>query len=286
VAPRISPADFFRSRPPGARHWLDTFGSSMSPFLQSGDGLFVERDAATNLSPGDIAILARRDGALIAHLVTRATPLRTTSMLGSEDPSDLEPLGRAVRVRAHGVEVPVNAALRRSLLASHSVLKVGRAREAVHRVLSAPGVRSVRRALLEPEVHTLKPSDEPRALLALGDLGATFGPDVLRVAFGRGVVAGAIARGRIVALAALVPSTVPHLAQLSLTGVRASARNLGLENRLVALCVVEARARGMVRLEAAAVAPDSVHALAAAGFDLEEEGRPLTLTLAPLHQTR
>jgi hypothetical protein len=259
----------------------------MLPFLQSGDALFVERETDTRLSPGDIAILARPDGALIAHLVTCADPLRTTSMLGTEDPADFIPLGRVIRVRARGLEVPVNAALRRSLLATHSVLKVGRAREAVHRVLAAPGIRTLRRTLLEPEVRALEKTDEPNALRALGDLGTTFGPDVLRVAFGRGLVAGAVARGKLVALAALVPvAAEPRLAQLSVTGVRASARNLGLENRLVALCIVEARARGIVRLEAAAVAPDSLHALAAAGFDLEEEGRPLTLTLAPLHQTR
>jgi hypothetical protein len=278
VAPRLSPADFLRSRPAGAQHWIDTLGASMSPFLTTGDSLLVERGA--ELHAGDIAVLARADGALIAHLVTSTAPVRTTTLLGTEDAPGLVPLGRAVRVKTRGVEVPVNAALRRSLLASHSVLKVGRAREVVHRVLSTSGVRALRRQVLEPEVRTLIRDEEPLALKGLGDLGTPFGADTLRVAFGRGVVLGAVARGKVVALAALVPSPEPRLAQLSLTGVRASARGLDLEARLVALAIVEARARHAQRLEVAACAADSLPALVAAGFQSDEEGDPLGLTLA------
>lgn len=277
MAPKISPADFLRSRPAGAQHWIDTFGASMSPFLNSGDSLLVERGGT--LQGGDIAILARSDGALIAHLVTALRPVRTSTLLGTEDAPGLEPLGRAVRVKTRGVEVPVNAALRRSLLASHSVLKVGRARQVVHRVLSASGVRALRRQVLEPEVRTLHHDEEPLALMGLGDLGTPFGPDTLRVAFGRGAVLGAVARGKVVALAALVPSAEPRLAQLSLSGVRATARGLDLETRLVALAIVEARARKIQRVEVATCAPDSLHALIAAGFDADEAGDPLGLTL-------
>lgn len=280
MAPKLSPADFLRSRPHGAQHWLDTFGASMSPFLQSGDAILVERGEALN--PGDIAILARSDGALIAHLVTSIRPLRTTTLLGTEDAPGLEPLGRAVRVRIRGVELPVNAALKKSLIASHSVLKVGRARQVVHRALSAPGVRTIRRQLLEPEVRTLRRDEEPDALLALGDLGTPFGPDLLRVAFSRGIVVGAVARERLVALAALVPAADPRLAQLCLTGVRASARGLDLESRLVALAIVEARARGVRRLEAGPSARTAQATLVGAGFQDEEEGSPLAITLAPL----
>jgi hypothetical protein len=279
VAPKLSPADFLRSRPAGAQHWLETFGASMSPFLQSGDALLVERGGA--LTAGDIAVLGRSDGALIAHLVTVAAPLRTSTLLGTEDAPGLEPLGRAVRVRVRGVELPVNAALRRSLIASHSVLKVGRAREVVHRVLSTRGARAIRRQVLGPEVRILRPDDEPAALLALGDLGTPFGPDVLRVAFGRGVVVGALARAKLVALVAVVPGADPRHARLCLTGVRASARGLDLEARLLALAVVEARASGVRRLEADPSALAGLPALLGAGFQDEGEGRPLVMTLAP-----
>jgi hypothetical protein len=63
--------------------------------------------------------------------------------------------------------------------------------------------------------------------------------------------------------------------------VRASARGLELEARLVALAIVEARARGIRRLDVGPSAPESLPALVGAGFQPEDEGQPLTLTLAP-----
>lgn len=279
MPPKLSPADFFRSRPPGARHWLDTFGASMSPFLHTGDAVLVERGATA--IAGDIALLARADGQLVAHLVTCAQPLRTSTLLGFEDPPGLELLGRAVAVRARGVELAVGPALRRSLVAAHSVLSVGRARQAVHKVLSSKGVRAVRRRVLRPEVRLLTSADEPLALRALGDLGAPFAPDALRLAFARGFVAGAHAQGRLWALLAVLPARSGGEATLHLSGTLALARDLGLERHLAALAVAEARARGLRRLTLGQVADSSLAALAGVGFAADRPGLPWGLTLDP-----
>ena len=264
MPPPLSPADFLRSRPQGTSQWLETFGSSMAPFLRSGDSLLVERGA--ELRPGDVAVLARADGALLAHLVVSDAPLATSTFLGFPDAPGLEPLGRAVRAKVRGVEVPLGPLARQALLGAHRALRVAPARAAVPHVAALPPLRALRRAALAPDLQLLSEADTERAVRTLGDCGAPFSPDVLRGALARGLVAAALGGSRILALVALSAPGGPGAApRLHAAGTLARGRGLGLEERTLALALAEADARGWAEPRVAAASPafrDAIEALA------------------------
>jgi hypothetical protein len=83
--------------------WIPAAGKSLWPLLRDGDSLRVQRVvSATNLKPGDVAVIKRSDGILAAHLVVSVEPLRTISTAGVEDPTPLEALGKVTGFRRWG----------------------------------------------------------------------------------------------------------------------------------------------------------------------------------------
>lgn len=95
---RHTPEALLRELPQGSRLWLQGLGQSMWPLLRSGDYVQVARCAPESVALGDMAVLARAGGGLMAHVVISRSPLRTASLLGVEDPP-AELLGRVERVR-------------------------------------------------------------------------------------------------------------------------------------------------------------------------------------------
>ena len=101
-SPSLRAAEVLELLPVGAVMWLPAQGGSMEPLLHDGDGLKVVRCAVRALGFGDIAVLWRSDGTLVAHLVSQTTPLRTVTFLGAEDPPGMRLLGRVIAVRRYG----------------------------------------------------------------------------------------------------------------------------------------------------------------------------------------
>lgn len=108
MSPRSPPsvAEYLRHLPEGATLWVRGLGGSMWPLLRGGDSIQVLRCDARAVAVGDLAVLLRADGGLTAHLVTRTSPVCTASFFGREDPA-AELLGRVIRVRTRGVELPL-----------------------------------------------------------------------------------------------------------------------------------------------------------------------------------
>jgi mycothiol synthase len=93
----------------------------MWPVLRSGDAVQVLRCGEDAVAPGDIAVLVREDGGLTAHIVVRTAPVRTASLLGREDAA-AELLGRVIRLRTRGVELPVSPRVRPLLRGGQSLV--------------------------------------------------------------------------------------------------------------------------------------------------------------------
>ncbi len=92
-----------RALAPGAVMWLQAAGRSLWPLLRDGDSLRVERVAADQLRPGDVAVVKLPGGVLAAHVVVGTAPLQTASTAGVLDPQPLEGLARVTGFRRGGV---------------------------------------------------------------------------------------------------------------------------------------------------------------------------------------
>ncbi|WP_375767535.1 N-acetyltransferase [Archangium gephyra] len=236
-----------RHLPEGGTLWVRGLGRSMWPLLRSGDSLQVLRCAAEAVAPGDLAVLLRADGGLTAHLVTGTSPVRTASLLGREDPS-AELLGRVIRVRTRGVEVPVPV-LARPLLRAAQRLGTTAFRSPVLR-----GARHLARAWGTSEwtrrgrarwlgaltVRPLRPGEEEALLVFVGHhlphAAAELGPGLAR---GAGLAVVALdARGRLRGFAYAEQGRVRWRV------VAPVARGLGVDGALQRELAREARARG------------------------------------------
>ncbi len=230
-------ADFFAASPRGAQRWLDAFGRSMIPVIPSGGRVLVERCDEAAVVPGDIAILSRRDGQLVAHLVVATNPLVTSSFPGAVDGPGLTVLGRALAFERLGTSVPLTGVTRAVLLAGHRALK------------SAPGVwlrsrvgqtgRAVKRlASFQPAEppRVLGPDDERAVFAAVGHAGAGNALALLGPALTRREAVGDFTHGRVGAVGWGTPDGRLHFVECEPVGALR-------RSRLCALLLVTLRAR-------------------------------------------
>ena len=244
-----------RQLPEGRTLWVRGLGRSMWPLLRSGDSLQVLRCAAEAVAPGDVAVLLRADGGLTAHLVTGTSPVRTASLLGKEDPS-AELLGRVIRVRTRGVEVPVpvlarpllRAAQRLGTTAFRSPVLRGVRQRAREWGTSAWTRRGRARWLGALTVRPLRPGEEQALLVFAGHhlphAAAELGRGLSR---GAGLAVVALdARGRLRGFV----SAEEGSGRVRWRVVAPVARGLGVDGALLRELAREARARGQAVLPA------------------------------------
>jgi ribosomal protein S18 acetylase RimI-like enzyme len=200
-------AAVLKARPLGAGLWIRGLGASMAPLLRSGDALFVLRCEPAEVRRGDLVLMLGAQDQLIAHLVQEASPLRTTSFLGRQDPEGLSVLGRVTRVRRGGVVVPLPRLARGTMWFMHRLATAMARREAaksgVRRGLAwarSAWTAPARRAWFGPvTVRALTADDVEQALLFCGDwlsLDAGFMQRQLLQRWSRGLGAGAGAFAR------------------------------------------------------------------------------------------
>jgi hypothetical protein len=148
---------------------IEVRGRSMWPLLWPGDSVLVERCAEEGFTEGDVAVLARADGALICHGVVATRPLQTAGITGTLD-AGLEPLARVASVRRGRLEWLSRPAVVRATLALYPRLPgspVHAAWSALVALGGAPQTAGVRRLLLQPRVVRVTPDDERDVALAL-----------------------------------------------------------------------------------------------------------------------
>lgn len=234
-------ADFFLALADGRRLWFPVQGTSMFPYLATGDHIHAERRTSPRFERGDIAMLKRGDGQLIAHLVSSADPLATTSLMGVLDAPGLVPVGVVVDVRKFGRVHAVTPGLRKVLIALHRVLssKSGRALAVgLRNGLMGPATAFLRQVWLHPGPPRIPLSEEwASAWRYFCDHGGRAEEQVFResltvVAFGaRGPLCAAVVLGHHVWVA---------------TARRAQA--LGLERPTLSELLFEAGVRGVTEL--------------------------------------
>lgn len=181
--------DLFLALPPGREIWIRVYGRSLLPLLRSGDLVRAVRCGESEIAPGDIAVIRRRRGPLVGHIVTSVHPVRTASFLGVPDAPGVEVLGRAVAVRREGVpfSLPLPRAGRPLLFASHRVVARAYASEPVRRgwrslrdLAASPATAPIRARFLGPfQVRRLQPSDADELLTFAGGR-LRFTPDFVR----------------------------------------------------------------------------------------------------------
>jgi ribosomal protein S18 acetylase RimI-like enzyme len=187
--PPSLPPELFSALPPGREIWIRVWGRSLLPFLRSGDLVRAVRCGEADVQRGDIAVIRRRRGPLVGHVVTSVGPVRTASFLGVPDAPGAEVLGRAVAVRREGVpfSLPLPRAGRPLLYASHRALARAYASEPVRRgwrrlreLAASPVTAPLRARLFGPfEVRRLQPGDAD-AVLAFAGRRLRFTPDFVR----------------------------------------------------------------------------------------------------------
>lgn len=186
--PNLTP-ELFSALPPGREIWIRVWGRSLMPFLRSGDLVRAVRCGEADIRRGDIAVIRRRRGPLVGHIVTSVGPVRTASFLGVPDAPGVEVLGRAVAVRREGFPfaLPLPRAGRPLLFASHRALARAYASESVRRtwrrlreLAASRATAPLRARLFGPfEVRRLQPSDAD-AVLAFAGRRLRFTPDFVR----------------------------------------------------------------------------------------------------------
>lgn len=273
-------AEILEGRPVGAAMWIRVLGTSMSPLLRSGDALQVIRCGEPALARGDIAILRRSDGALVAHLVTSTGPLRTATFSGVPDTVPMRVLGRASAVRRGTHAVPLPSAARWPLWGTHRLLCWARGSEPVRaaaRGLRSAAVAWARRLHGPPRVRALGPDDLEAVILFCGDtLGIPAAQAQRRLGEpwpGQGAALGAFLGERLVAYGCVVPPDADH-PRWTLRWLHVSARGEGIDRPLVSGLCAEAVRRGADEVQALTRAEDPalVRALLAEGFRWVGEG--------------
>jgi mycothiol synthase len=248
--------EVLRRLPEGATLWVRGLGRSMWPLLRSGDSVQVLRCGEEAVAPGDLAVLRRADGGLVAHLVTAASPVRTASLLGREDPS-AELLGRVIRVRTRGREWPLperarpllRAAQRVGTLAFRSRALRGARRLALAWATSASTRRGRARWLGALSVRPLRADEEELLLVFAGHhLPGAVAELRAGLASGAGLAVGAFdARGRLRGFA-FAREEVPGRARVRWREVAPVAHGLGVDASLLRVLAQEAEARGWALL--------------------------------------
>lgn len=227
--------ELFARLPLGTRVWMSVHGSSMRPLLRGDEELQVRRCEASELSAGDIAILARADGALVAHLVVGIRPVVTSSFSGAVDSEAMSVAGRADRLRRGAIELPLGRIARRATLVLHRAwvatrrLSVARSGyDLVTELARSQVTASFRKSWLgEIRVELASPTDT-RDVAIFSSRFSTVPPAELAEAAGARRLAVARGSRRLVAMA-----FVDRRGVLARGYVAWAARKLGLENELV-----------------------------------------------------
>lgn len=186
--PGVTP-ELFAALPLGREIWIRVYGRSLLPLLRSGDLVRAVRCGEAEVRRGDIAVIRRRRGPLVGHVVTATGPVRTASFLGVPDAPGAEVLGRAVAVRREGLPfaLPLPRAGRPLLLASHRLVArayasdpVRRGWRSVRELAASDATAPLRQRLFGPfQVRRLQPADAD-ALLAFAGGRLRFTPDFVR----------------------------------------------------------------------------------------------------------
>ncbi|WP_426745248.1 GNAT family N-acetyltransferase [Myxococcus faecalis] len=103
MPPRKTPStevllDVLRALPPGQKLWVRGVGGGLFPLLRAGDSVRVLRCGPDATARGDV-VLVRQGRMLTAQVVVATQPWSTAPLLGAEERSDGELLGRAVALR-------------------------------------------------------------------------------------------------------------------------------------------------------------------------------------------
>ncbi len=183
--------------------WISVRGRSMWPLLRGGESLRVRRCAASELEPGDIAVLLRSDGQLVAHSVVETAPLRTAGFLGRVDEPGLTPLAKAEVVRRGRVEVPLGRlrpVLRGAQVVAAAAAQIERGAVGLAEFPRASRARRLpgqsERGCLAPTVRRITPAEPSAFSVALSRWETLPGP-LLESLVHRHAALGVWARGRL-----------------------------------------------------------------------------------------
>jgi hypothetical protein len=184
----------------GKQMWISVRGRSMWPLLSGGEALRVRRCAEADLKPGDVAVLVRDDGQLVAHSVVSVEPLRTESFLGIPDAPGLKPLAKAELARQGDRDIPlervrpfIRVAQRSFARAAQSTV-VRTAWDTSRRWLGSEASGAIRARLFSPTVRRVAQTELPAFAVALSRWESLNASDLERMVNHR-AAAGVWARG-------------------------------------------------------------------------------------------
>ncbi|MFT3841453.1 MAG: hypothetical protein QM723_30975 [Myxococcaceae bacterium] len=166
-------AAILEGQQPGKQMWISVRGRSMWPLLSGGEALRVRRCNESDLKPGDVVVLVRDDGQLIAHIVAGVDPLRTESFLGVPDAPGLKPLAKAELARHGDRDIPLERVrpfirvAQRSLSRAAQSPLVRRAWDSSRRWLGSETSGAIRARLLSPTVRRVQQTELPAFAVAL-----------------------------------------------------------------------------------------------------------------------
>jgi hypothetical protein len=104
----VTPRQLFDALESGERMWFSTSGNSMWPLVRSGESIWVEKAAPSDLRVGELAMVECFAEVLVAHVISQVHPLVTTSLMGVRDAPGARPLGRVIAVKKWGRVWPVS----------------------------------------------------------------------------------------------------------------------------------------------------------------------------------
>jgi len=181
--------DLFSALPAGREIWIRVYGRSLLPLLRSGDLVRAVRCGEAEVRRGDIAVVRRRRGPLVGHVVTSTRPLRTASFLGVPDAPGAEVLGRAVAIQRAELPfaLPLPGSGRPLLFASHRLVArayasgpIRRGWRSLRELAASDATAGLRERVFGPfQVRRLRPEDAD-ALLAFAGGRLRFTPEFVR----------------------------------------------------------------------------------------------------------
>lgn len=276
MPPRKTPStdvllDVLEALPPGQRLWVRGVGQDLYPLLRSADAVRVLRCGPGAVSRGDV-VLVRQGRMLTARVVVSLEPWRTATLLGAEERSGGEVLGRVVALRRGRWRVPLPRPFRPALWVAQRTLATAWARPETRLVYR--GVRDfffsgwskpLRRHWVGPlEVRLLRAQDLDALLTFASErlvVSASFLRRQLRERWGlelperRGAAAGALdAKGKLHGFA-WVDSYRQEGLPLDGVWVRSlvvapQARRMGVATQLLSCLVEEAHRQGEPSVQA------------------------------------
>jgi hypothetical protein len=226
-------AAILEGQAPGKQMWISVRGRSMWPLLSGGEALRVRRCTEADFRPGDVAVLVRDDGQLIAHSVVSVDPLRTESFLGIPDAPGLKPLAKAELARQGDRDIPLERVrpfirvAQRSLSRAAQSTVVRRAWDTSRRFIGSEASGAIRAALLSPMVRRVAQAELPAFAVALSRWESLSSEELERMVSHR-AAAGVWARGTLAGVGVHAnDGTIRHL------HLKSWLRNAGAGERLL-----------------------------------------------------